>query len=179
MNKISEINIMNEDKFWEIISKCKADILEKQKLNLSQYLEKLTEEDLLWFIMKIHILIVSSYNEKLWWAGQIIHWYCSDDKFSDFRKWIIAQGKEIYENALKNPDSLANLEGKNLKYCFEEFDYIPNDIFKKKTGKDCYWYLTDFFYKSQEPRIKLSWSNDNQKEILQKMHPNLFKKFQD
>ncbi|EKC76209.1 hypothetical protein LEA_04821 [human gut metagenome] len=35
---------------------------------------------------------------------------CSDDGFIDFRAWLIAQGKEVYMNALRDPDTLADIE---------------------------------------------------------------------
>ncbi len=58
----------------------------------------------------------------------------SDDSFLYFRCWLIAQGKTVFENALKSPDSLASVET-------IEFDvgegllYVSDNAFVKKYGK--------------------------------------------
>ena len=45
----------------------------------------------------------------LWDAASVIKEYgCSDDGFIDFRAWLIAQGKDVYMNALRDPDTLAD-----------------------------------------------------------------------
>ncbi|MDD4496516.1 MAG: DUF4240 domain-containing protein, partial [Eubacteriales bacterium] len=36
--------------------------------------------------------------------------YMSDDGFNDFRMWLISRGRDTYMAALKNPDTLADLE---------------------------------------------------------------------
>lgn len=49
-------------------------------------------------------------KQKLWGAAAVMHHGCSDDGFMDFRGWLIAQGKNVYLNALSNPDSLAGVK---------------------------------------------------------------------
>lgn len=39
-----------------------------------------------------------------------MHGGCSDDSFDYFRGWLTAQGKEVFLNALADPDSLAGVE---------------------------------------------------------------------
>jgi hypothetical protein len=35
---------------------------------------------------------------------------CSDDGFEYFRAWLLAQGRDTFEKALEDPDTLAALE---------------------------------------------------------------------
>ncbi len=52
-----------------------------------------------------------SYKPKLWDAAMVIsNFHYGEDDFDDFRGWLIAQGKQVFLNALANPDSLAKLE---------------------------------------------------------------------
>ncbi len=39
---------------------------------------------------------------------------CSDDSFDYFRGWLIAQGKDVYHAALRDPDSLVDVEAVKL-----------------------------------------------------------------
>ena len=48
-----------------------------------------------------------SYHYNLWDAAHLIVQGCSDDWFEYFRAWLISMGREVYEQALQNPDSLA------------------------------------------------------------------------
>ena len=45
----------------------------------------------------------------LWGAGYVIHGGMSDDGFSYFRAWLIGQGRGAFDQALADPDSLAEL----------------------------------------------------------------------
>eukprot|EP01030_Chromulinospumella_sphaerica_P017421 gene17421-17249_t len=45
----------------------------------------------------------------LWGAGYVIHGGMSDDSFVYFRAWLIGQGRGVFDQALADPDSLADL----------------------------------------------------------------------
>lgn len=55
--------------------------------------------------------------------------YMSDDGFTDFRMWLISQGKEVYLSTLKNPDSLAVLDTPKNTTRFELYGYIGIDAY--------------------------------------------------
>ena len=59
-------------------------------------------------ILHIYEELADQYG--LWDAASIMMEWCSDDGFIDFRAWLIAQGREVYLAALKDPDSLADVE---------------------------------------------------------------------
>lgn len=62
---------------------------------------------------------------------------CSDDGFIDFRAWLIAQGKEVYLNALRDPDTLAEVEPYG-DCCFECMSYVGDYAYEQLTGRSAY-----------------------------------------
>src|SRR4051812_27947969 len=50
-----------------------------------------------------------AYTWRLWGAAQMIEDGCSDDCFRDFRAYLISLGRDPYERALADPDSLASV----------------------------------------------------------------------
>ena len=60
-----------------------------------------------------------AYKYGLWSAVRLMG-HATDDGFTDFRAWLISQGKEAYFAALKEPDTLADLDPGD-GYWFESF----------------------------------------------------------
>ncbi|MFI6060286.1 DUF4240 domain-containing protein [Streptomyces sp. NPDC051286] len=54
-------------------------------------------------------LMAASYRAPLWAAAYTINGGCSDDGFEYFRGWLIAQGREVFERVVADPDALAEL----------------------------------------------------------------------
>ncbi|MFF4354295.1 DUF4240 domain-containing protein [Streptomyces sp. NPDC001530] len=54
-------------------------------------------------------LMAQSYRAPLWAAAYLINGGCSDDGFDYFRGWLILQGREVFEQAVADPDALAEL----------------------------------------------------------------------
>jgi hypothetical protein len=58
----------------------------------------------------VHDLMADSYRVDLWGAAHVIRLGgCSDDGFDFFRGWLIAQGRTVFERAVVDPDTLAEL----------------------------------------------------------------------
>ncbi len=54
-------------------------------------------------------LMAESYRVALWAAAYLANGGCSDDGFDYFRGWLIVQGRDVFEHALADPDTLADL----------------------------------------------------------------------
>jgi hypothetical protein len=88
-------------------------------------------------------LMADSYRGDLWAAAYLINGGCSDGGVEYFRGWLITQGREVFERAVADPDSLAGVpavqatatETGNLE-C-EEALGIARDAYLKATGRDC------------------------------------------
>lgn len=127
---------MNKEQFWEIIDTINQSFPGKdQELRLRQMVESLLRLSLD-EIMDWHLILTeyknAAYRNDLWAASAALGAHCTDDGFIDFRSWLISRGKEVYMNAMQNPDSLATvpLEGEDLN--FEQFGYVAHYAYDKK-----------------------------------------------
>ncbi len=136
-NSITEIN---KNTFWELISQAKEQ--RGQELDASaEWLESrfltMGPEQARSFYDIVHGYSDLAYKYGLWTAATVMLDGCSDDGFTDFRGWLIAQGRETYLTALRDPDTLADvpLYGNG---CFESLAYIGDSAYEKLTGRSLY-----------------------------------------
>ena len=134
---VSEIN---KDTFWTLIAQAKEQC--GQDLDIfAQWLEdrlmEMSPEQALNFDNIVHGYRDLAYKYGLWSAASIMCDGCTDDGFIDFRGWFIAQGRDIYMAALKDPDSLADIPACDNCY-FESLGYVGDLVYAKLTGRDSY-----------------------------------------
>jgi hypothetical protein len=98
--------------FWEIIDSARRENggWEEMYEPLVNRLAELAPNEILLWQNIFDEYQSLSYKTKLWAAAYIINGGCSDDGFDYFRGWLTAQGKKVFLNVLKDPDSLAELE---------------------------------------------------------------------
>ena len=164
--------IMESKKFWKIIENTKSESsgdYEKQQSLLERELLKLTAKEVLEFDNKFRTLRGKIYTWDFWAAAYIINGGCSDDCFSDFRGWLIGQGKSIFESAVQNIETLSELKETN-DGDWEGLSYISTDIYKKKTGNDMPNEIQENF-----EIIGEEWEEDENN--LKNRFPKLYTKF--
>lgn len=68
-------------------------------------------------------------------AAAVLNDGISDDGFTDFRAWLVSQGQEVYRNALKHADSLAERDIPKEDYYtqFEFYGYIGSYAYEVKS----------------------------------------------
>ncbi|MHB9106987.1 MAG: DUF4240 domain-containing protein [Armatimonadota bacterium] len=109
---------------------------------LSNLLSTLPPEEILQFDRIFDEQMNRAYSRNLRGAAFILgSGGCSDDSFTDFRSWLISMGRELFEKALDDPDSLAEVSlapdpGGEPDVFFEEFAYIARCVYEKKTGQE-------------------------------------------
>jgi hypothetical protein len=138
------IAAMPPDYFWALIEKTLTfkNNQAKQADALRQALVALPPADIEAFDIAFRTETIRAYSWDLWGAAYVIHGGASDDGFHYFCSWLIAQGRTIFEQALADPDSLADLIPKDAREVgvfgleFEEFAYVAADAWRKVTGKD-------------------------------------------
>ncbi|WP_346239677.1 DUF4240 domain-containing protein [Mariniflexile soesokkakense] len=164
--------LMEAEKFWKIIeitkSKSSRDY-EKQQFELEKELQKLTVKEVLEFDNKFRALKGEIYNWNFWAAAYIINGGCSDDCFSDFRGWLIGQGKSIFERAIQDIETLSELNETNGGD-WEGLSYIPTNVYEKKTGNDMPQGIQENFEIYGE-----EWDEDE--KYLKNKYPKLWAKF--
>ena len=104
---------MSKDEFWEIIDNVRAKVSVQDGRSVAEGLYKeliqLPQKNILAFDCIWQDYKDEAVNTKLYAAACIINGGCSDDRFSDFRDWLIMQGKSTYQQVMVAPDSLAAL----------------------------------------------------------------------
>ncbi len=62
--------------------------------------------------------------------------------FGGFRSWLVMQGREVFEAALADPDSLAERRLPSRRRAFdeiaaaEEFGYVGAEVYEEMTGRE-------------------------------------------
>ncbi len=123
---------MQLDQFWQFIETAKAgNDTEARVDGLRAALGGLSAVELQSFQNHYDERIAESYRWDLWAAAYIINGGCSDDGFRYFRDWLISEGRIVFEAALKDPDSLADLPHIDPAE-LESFGYVALDLHDEK-----------------------------------------------
>lgn len=164
---------MDENIFWNLIEqslkKSDGELSVQHEVLLSK-LADLSAEEIIDFDKIFNRHHIESYTSNLWAAAYIINGGCSDDVFDYFRGWLISRGKDVFENALKDPSSIADIididEFEEAE--FEDILYLAHDVYRMKTNLDNFYELTE---RVKYPEIELTWSEDE--SCLVEMFPRL------
>ncbi|MBQ9346278.1 MAG: DUF4240 domain-containing protein [Oscillibacter sp.] len=134
------VETITPDTFWTLLAEAKR--VCGQDLNASA---KWLEDQLLAMdprqarnfhdIFHAYLDLAEKYG--LWTAAAVMERGCSDDGFIDFRAWLIAQGKDVYLAALRDPDTLADVEPYGNCF-FEALCYTGYSAYEKLTGRNAY-----------------------------------------
>src|SRR5215467_7457478 len=101
---------MPADQFWQIIERAAPPNHDSDDLHmeaLRAVLRELSLEEIISFEVAFRRYLNEAYTWELWGAAYVINSGCSDDGFEYFRRWLVSKGRDVYELALADPDSLA------------------------------------------------------------------------
>jgi hypothetical protein len=178
---------LDEAQFWKIIERAKAEAEDDdEQIELIQdALARLEPEDIVEFQRIFDRFHRVSYRTDLWGAAFLMNSGASDDGFDYFRGWLIAQGKKVFEAALQNPDSLADVVPEDAVADFmfelEGMLYVGSDPWMEKTGLEM-----EAFYEALKPFDPLpalgefEWNGEDgdiDSEKATRIYPKLWKKF--
>ena len=128
---------MDENFFWQLITSSRAQTQgdpDQQHQNLSNLLQSLSDPEILAFDCVYQQKIIEAYDWRLWGAAYVINGGCSDDGFRYFCDWLIAQGRDVFEQALADPETLADLDDIEDAEA-EEFGYLAAQVYQDRTGQ--------------------------------------------
>ncbi|MGW6737468.1 DUF4240 domain-containing protein [Streptomyces sp. NPDC055013] len=105
---------MNRQEFWQLIAAARneapdpddSETIARETTSLLAIRpvgEIVAAQQVLWDLM------AESYTTSLWAAAYVINGGCSDDGFDYFPGWLIAQGRDVFERTVADPDALAEL----------------------------------------------------------------------
>ena len=128
---------MTLDEFWTLIDRTNrsaADIDDRIE-DLREILSRRSTEDVVAFDRRFTETLDRAYSYDLWGAAYVIQGGCSDDGFWDFRSALISMGKDVFERALADPDSLESLSEEAIDELYAEgFQYVAGGIYEDRTG---------------------------------------------
>lgn len=170
--------LMTEEKFWTIIEES------DRGRKLKECLTLLSEEELFGFRYWWEYFCKLSYKQELRAVAHVVLGGCSDDGFDYFRFWLIAQGREVFYNALENADTLCDVfseledpEGEDYPEQ-EDLDYAVQTVLGERTGDGDYFYAAaeDYSLPGYADGIEIEWEEDNE-ESIRKVCPRTFDKW--
>jgi hypothetical protein len=162
---------MSEQTFWRLIEESRHELetIGEQSEKLVMALLAFPHQDIEKFIVIMNQKMVALYRWDLWAVGYIMQHGCSNDGFSQFRGWIISQGRETYESAIKSPAVLGDLVDKPRYIEFDDFDMAPQIAYSKKIGFETVFALAD----EKGSPAGAVWKDDD----LLELYPALCAKF--
>jgi hypothetical protein len=131
---------MDETEFWELVDATRdaaeGDPEEQADL-LVERLIQLDPDAVLDFARHFESRYNRAYHWDLWGAAWVLLDGASDDAFDFFRCWLIGQGREVFEGAVHDPDSLADLLDdfdEEVDGDGEELGYAADEAYEQLTG---------------------------------------------
>jgi hypothetical protein len=169
---------MTAPEFWQVIQQGKSSVKATGEIPawLTSYLRERTVDYIVAFEEQLHEHSCLAYDARLWAAAGLMLGLCSDDKFCDFRGWLIAQGKRVFESSLESPDTLAdvgNIDGDSGKPLLSQMLYAPTKAYRQKICNE----IADLQVCYRKPVLlnQDTWNGDRSK--LPNMFPRLFAKY--
>ncbi|HKB01291.1 MAG TPA: DUF4240 domain-containing protein [Gemmataceae bacterium] len=98
---------MDYPQFWHLVDATRGQPDRAEKL--ARLLEPCAAGDIVRFRLLYDDLMHAANTVDLWGAAHTINGGCSDDGFYYFREGLIELGRPVFEAAVKDPDSLADL----------------------------------------------------------------------
>jgi hypothetical protein len=145
---------MDRAAFWDLIERVRlrvdaecsdVPILQRQECYaelLSRELEPLSPVELESFQDQLQLAVAEAYTSGLYAAHWLVNGGGSLDGFYYFRAWLVFQGARMYQRAIAEPDSLAEictLRGVVADYECEEVLNVAKALFRERTGEMMDW----------------------------------------
>lgn len=131
------ITEINKDTFWTLIGQAKEHRGGPNEWLMEQ-LVGMGAEQAKTFDAMARVYMDLAYQYGLWTAASVMEQGgCTDDGFLDFRTWLVAQGRDVYMAALKDPDSLADAP----PYHDWQYDSLPlmgDYAYEELTGRSAF-----------------------------------------
>lgn len=174
---------MDTQEFWRVVDDTTVAKTPRGKANaLIKRLKSTSPEFILSFRRELDKRLSESNIEDLWLAAMLIgDGSCSDDCFEYFRYWLIALGRDIFNKAISEPDSLASVSlsrrGDGMYPMNEDFGYAPAIAYESLTGKELHRDERDVTSQASngETSLELLFEEISEDE-LQKRLPKLWEK---
>jgi hypothetical protein len=159
-----------DDGFWELVAQALAN--EKScaecARDLARILSKMPSQEIEAVARFQEDLMRASYRWDLWGAAFVINGGCSDDGFDYFRGWLMLQGRDVWEAALRDPETLADVTFEGVAEC-EDALSVAAEAYEQVAGRS----LPSTGVPAPREPAGTAW----REEDLESLYPNLWKRF--
>lgn len=151
---------MERAEYWQIIDEAKPDPEDEDAYyeRLHEALVQLPEAEILDFERHHSELGQEAYRRDLWSAVSAINGGASDDGFTYFRWWLAVQGEDVFQLALANADSLAEINAATDELENESLGYVALHAWQDATEQpDSYPDWPHAKKKRKPPKLRGRW----------------------
>jgi hypothetical protein len=162
---------MDDEEFWALVEAARDasnDNVDDRPGALEQLLMSRAPDEVQDFQDCYDEVLRRANRWNLWGAAYLMNGGCSDDTFRYFRDWLISEGRHVFEAALADPDTLADLPRMD-GFELEDYGYVASDVYQQITGNDL---EPAIFDESPDPEGE-EWGEDE----LPTMFPRLAEKY--
>jgi len=161
---------LSERKFWALIS-------ENVLLNadgsidatpLGEVLASKPLNEIAAFARRCWDCYSSSRTYALWGAAGLIHDGAPDDTFDYFRSWLVGRGRETFEAAIRDPDTLADVA--TPEALDDELYCIASAAYQQVTGELPSWEFSEY----PDLGTPIDFTDE---DSLKAFYPRLYTKF--
>lgn len=169
---------MTIETFWDMIEKSRCDAdgdCDQIALDLTARLEKLEPTEIISFHDHLWECLSRADRSNILAVAYIIHGGCSDDAFTYFRGWLVTQGRTFFEQVLAKPETAADgvrEDGNDEEVECEAILYVAWQAYQNQTGEEI-----PQDEAPDESSEEGDWGEAWQEEDLEKMYPELCKRF--
>jgi len=129
---------MDTDQFWRLVDRAASPDPAAAAESLYDALSALPPDDVLAYEREFVRQMGRSNTLVHHAAAETIMGYTSQDVFVSFRTWVLAQGREVYDAFVADPDSLAPHGPTDDEQvgAAESFEGVALDVWSTQTGRD-------------------------------------------
>jgi hypothetical protein len=129
---------MDESRFWSLIDAARSRAGDSEGARpslLRTALAALPAAEIQAFQRLYDVALAHANRWDLWGAAYLMNGGCSDDGFRYFRDWLISEGRDTWQRALADPDSLADFPVRN-EFELEAFGYAAQEAYAEHSDKE-------------------------------------------
>jgi hypothetical protein len=163
---------MEISEFWHLIERSRGGCgdCEQQAESLIELLAKIKAKEIVDFRRHFTERLNEACRWDLWGVAYLINGGCSDDGFEYFRSWLIGQGRDYFEAALRNPESAADRVKPGEEAECEDLLYAAATAYEHLTGED-------EMPRNAVPKPAGPAGNPWKEDDLEALYPQVAKKF--
>lgn len=134
---VPKVRIMDDDRFWQMVDWANEQSdgdMEKKYWCLYVQILQLSPKEATAFSAIYDRHHDRSYSWSMSEACDILLDGASPDSFDDFRAALLSMGRQVFERAIDDPDSLAEIDASIEIWRFESYSYAVMNAVRQVTG---------------------------------------------